>query len=65
LGPKIGFEAIGLIDSSLQTVGLFARADENDNPEALVKESNESLRSEIKSQDVKENFAKLFQSIFD
>ncbi len=37
-----------MVDSSLQTVGLFAKADENDNPQALVKESNETLRSEIK-----------------
>ncbi len=30
IGPNIGFEAIGLVDSSLQTVGLFAKADESD-----------------------------------
>lgn len=48
LGPNIGFEAIGLVDSSLQTVGLFAKADESDTPQAQVNESNETLRSEIK-----------------
>ena len=47
MGPKIGFEAIGLVDSSLQTVGLFAKADEDDNPAKLVQETNESLRSDI------------------
>ena len=47
LGPKIGFEAIGLVDSSLQTVGLFAKAEENDTPLAQVNESNETLRSEV------------------
>jgi len=47
LGPKIGFEAIGLVDSSLQTVGLFAKADENDTPQALSNQSNET-RPEIK-----------------
>ena len=47
LGPKIGFEAIGLVDSSLQTVGLFSKADENDTPLAQVNESNEALRSEV------------------
>ncbi|CAF0858276.1 unnamed protein product [Brachionus calyciflorus] len=47
LGPKIGFEAIGLIDSSLQTVGLFAKAEETDTPQAQVQESNETLRSEV------------------
>lgn len=53
LGPKIGFEAIGLVDSSLQTVGLFAKADETDTPQAQVKESNETLRSEVKDTKVK------------
>lgn len=43
LGPRIGFEAIGLVDSSLQTVGLFAKADETDAPEA---QANDALRSE-------------------
>ena len=51
LGPKIGFEAIGLVDSSLQTVGLFAKADENDTPQALTNANNE-LRPDIKDSDV-------------
>jgi hypothetical protein len=51
LGPKIGFEAIGLVDSSLQTVGLFAKADENDTPQALSNQSNET-RPEIKETNV-------------
>jgi apoptosis-inducing factor 1 len=50
IGPKIGFEAIGLVDSSLQTVGLFAKADEEDTPLAQVKQSNEALRSEVKDE---------------
>jgi programmed cell death 8 (apoptosis-inducing factor) len=28
LGSKIGFEAIGIIDSSLKTLGVFAQTDE-------------------------------------
>lgn len=52
LGPKIGFEAIGLVDSSLPTVGLFAKADETDTPQAQVNESNEALRSEVKDSKV-------------
>lgn len=32
LGPKIGYEAIGLVDSSLPTVGVFARSTEEDVP---------------------------------
>lgn len=49
LGPKIGFEAIGLVDSSLQTVGLFSKADEKDTPQAFVNENNDAIRSEIDS----------------
>jgi programmed cell death 8 (apoptosis-inducing factor) len=52
LGPKIGFEAIGLVDSSLQTVGLFAKADESDTPEAQVNQNNETLRSEVRDTNV-------------
>ena len=52
LGPNVGFEAIGLVDSSLQTVGLFAKADHTDTPQSLVNESNEALRSEIKDSNV-------------
>jgi programmed cell death 8 (apoptosis-inducing factor) len=47
LGPKIGFEAIGLVDSSLNTVGLFAKADQNDTPQAAANQTNENLRSEV------------------
>jgi len=46
LGPKIGFEAIGLVDSSLQTIGLFAGADATDTPEA---QQQEALRTDEKS----------------
>ena len=52
LGPKIGFEAIGMVDSSLQTVGLFAKADESDTPAAQVNETNETLRSEVPAANV-------------
>jgi programmed cell death 8 (apoptosis-inducing factor) len=52
LGPKIGFEAIGLVDSSLQTVGLFSKAGENDTPQAQVNQSNETLRSEVQTTNV-------------
>jgi hypothetical protein len=51
VGTKIGFEAIGLVDSSLQTVGLFAKADENDTPAALPNETN-VLRSDLNEQKV-------------
>lgn len=32
LGPLVGYEAIGLIDSSLPTVGVFAKQTDNDIP---------------------------------
>ena len=32
LGPEIGYEAIGVIDSSLPTVGVFAKATSSDTP---------------------------------
>lgn len=31
LGPDVGYEAIGIIDSSLPTVGVFAKAAETIN----------------------------------
>lgn len=32
LGPNVGYEAIGIVDSSLPTVGVFAKSDESDTP---------------------------------
>ena len=32
LGPEIGYEAMGVIDSSLPTVGVFAKATPSDTP---------------------------------
>ncbi|KAH9523175.1 Apoptosis-inducing factor 1, mitochondrial [Bulinus truncatus] len=46
LGPDVGYEAIGIVDSSLPTVAVFAKATEKDNPKAVVEQSGESLRSE-------------------
>lgn len=45
LGPEVGFEAIGIIDSSLETVGVFAKATEQDTPLAAVTASDEGIRS--------------------
>ena len=41
LGPDVGYEAIGVCDSKLPTVGVFAKATETDTPRAVVTESNE------------------------
>lgn len=46
LGPEVGYEAIGLVDSSLPTTAVFAKACKSDSPKAVVEETNESLRSE-------------------
>ena len=36
LGPEVGYEAIGIVDSSLPTVGVFAKATEDDTPKAAA-----------------------------
>lgn len=46
LGPEVGYEAIGIVDSSLPTVGVFAKATSKDTPRAVVEETGEGLRSE-------------------
>ncbi|XP_076034595.1 apoptosis inducing factor [Oratosquilla oratoria] len=46
LGPEVGYEAIGIVDSSLPTVGVFAKATEKDTPKAVVEATGEGLRSE-------------------
>jgi len=48
LGPDVGYEAIGIVDSSLQTVGVFAKATAADTPKA-AEESKEGVRSEIEA----------------
>lgn len=46
LGPNVGYEAIGIVDSSLPTVAVFAKATDKDNPKAVVTATNEGMRSE-------------------
>ncbi|XP_064636445.1 apoptosis-inducing factor 1, mitochondrial-like isoform X1 [Lineus longissimus] len=46
LGPSVGYQAIGRVDATLPTVGVFAQATAEDTPEAVVKKTGESLRSE-------------------
>lgn len=45
LGPEVGYEAIGIVDSSLPTVGVFAKATHKDTPKAVVEETGEGIRS--------------------
>lgn len=47
LGPDVGYEAIGIVDSNLPTVGVFAKATEIDTPKAVSDVTGAGLRSEI------------------
>ncbi|XP_038057403.1 apoptosis-inducing factor 1, mitochondrial-like [Patiria miniata] len=49
LGPEVGYEAIGIVDASLPTVGVFAKATPKDTPKAVVEATGESIRSESES----------------
>lgn len=49
LGPEVGYEAIGIVDSSLQTVGVFAKATDVDTPKAAEEASGEDVRSEAEA----------------
>eukprot|EP00056_Hartaetosiga_gracilis_P021198 m.23184 g.23184 ORF g.23184 m.23184 type:complete len:659 (+) comp8949_c0_seq1:70-2046(+) len=40
LGPDVGYEAIGIIDASLPTVGVWAAATPNDTPKAATEQGN-------------------------
>ena len=46
LGPDVGYEAIGIVDSALPTVGVFAKATAQDTPQAVVEATGEGVRSE-------------------
>lgn len=50
LGPDVGYEAIGIVDASLPTVGVFAKATSKDTPKAVVSETGEGIRSKTEEQ---------------
>ncbi|KAK6168361.1 hypothetical protein SNE40_020912 [Patella caerulea] len=52
LGPNVGYEAIGIVDSSLPTVGVFAKATPKDTPKAVVEATGEGIRSETEQEAV-------------
>ncbi|XP_038630816.1 apoptosis-inducing factor 1, mitochondrial isoform X9 [Scyliorhinus canicula] len=52
LGPDVGYEAIGIVDSSLPTVGVFAEATAKDTPRAVTQESGTGIRSESETEEV-------------
>lgn len=50
LGPNVGYEAIGIVDSALPTVGVFAKATDKDTPKAVVEATGEGIRSLTEAQ---------------
>ncbi|XP_061558081.1 apoptosis-inducing factor 1, mitochondrial isoform X5 [Phycodurus eques] len=52
LGPDVGYEAIGIVDSGLPTVGVFAKATAKDTPKAVTEKSGTGIRSESETEDV-------------
>lgn len=46
LGPKVGFEAIGLTDSTLQTVGVYAKGKPEDEAQKEDSEGNREQKDE-------------------
>lgn len=55
LGPDVGYEAIGIVDSSLPTVGVFAKATSKDTPKAITEATNENLRCESENENENNN----------
>lgn len=49
LGPEVGYEAIGIVDSKLPTVGVFAKKTDKDTPEAVVAATDDNIRSQTEA----------------
>jgi len=45
LGPNVGYEAIGIVDSTLPTVGVFAKATDKDTPKAVAEATDEGNKA--------------------
>lgn len=58
LGPDVGYEAIGIVDSQLPTVGVFAKASDQDTPKAVVTATGEGDRA--MTEEVKTKCFKLY-----
>lgn len=49
LGPQVGYEAIGIVDATLPTVGVFAKATQKDSPAAAAMDNlNIDGKSDVK-----------------
>ncbi|EFX75924.1 hypothetical protein DAPPUDRAFT_55621 [Daphnia pulex] len=49
LGPNVGYKAIGIVDSSLETMAVFAKSTAADTPKAVVEATCEGVRSETEN----------------
>jgi len=43
VGPEVGFEAVGLIDAKLETIGVWAKATKDDKPAEVLEKICEPL----------------------
>lgn len=55
LGPRVGYEAIGVIDSSLKTVAIFAKSSPVKEEAAVAAESSSESKEAAKSTEGKGN----------
>lgn len=49
LGPQVGYEAIGIVDSSLETMAVFAKSSAADTPQAAAEATGQGLRSDMEN----------------
>lgn len=50
LGPQVGYEAIGIVDATLPTVGVFAKASPQDSPAAAAADNlNVDAKREVEA----------------
>ena len=61
LGPEIGYEAVGILDASLPTVGVWAKATEKDTPKHAQTQQAEGQEAQPLKSDVTETVTKTEQ----
>ncbi|XP_043502938.1 apoptosis-inducing factor 1, mitochondrial [Polistes fuscatus] len=59
LGPEVGYEAIGIVDSSFPTVGVFAKATEADTPKAALTELADEEKAIAQTEAIKKEETRL------
>lgn len=52
IGPSVGYEAIGIVDSSLNTVGVFAKGNSKNTSLSLANETDQNTSSNKKDVNV-------------